>query len=212
MASLRSGVAVEQALAAAFAKFGIEPDFTSPLAAWALDRIEKLADGSPGPWHYRPAGGNSRKHPLQKVKAKIERLQCALRDCQREAKAHMNVAETNACADFFEQFKIVSGMDAFYLVRLLESPSKFALECGVPRKGNAPIKLRSNELIIDIFFLFRAHIDQIDWHDWHEIFVGIAFEAQNILPESDRENRVELKARLATIRRQREMIFRSYGV
>jgi hypothetical protein len=207
----RGGVVnnLERILLAEFAKFGIEPDFASPLATYALERLERLIDGAPGPWRYRTAGAQGHKHPIQKIKVQIERLGAAFNECHHFAETHAKTDEVNACQNFLDRVSDYTGLQPGELIQLLEIAADSSLNLGQPRTESAPVKLRRDAFILNLFLLVRAHKQsfKIDADDG---FLGLLFSCQRLLPEADREGRDELRDRIAGVRSRNIRMFELY--
>jgi hypothetical protein len=200
---------LEQAFSAEFAKFGIEPNFASPLAAYALERLERLIDGAPGPWCYQTAGGRGRKHPIQKIKVQIGRLGAAFNECHHFADTHAKTDEVNACQNFLDRISDYTGLQPGELIQLLELAADSSLNLGQPRAESAPVKLRRDAFVLNLFLLVRAHKQsfKIDADDG---FLELLFSCQRLLPKADRESREELRDRIAAVRGRNIRMFELY--
>lgn len=200
---------VEQVLAAKFTEFGIEPDFNSPLAQFALERLGRLIEGRPGPWIYRTAGRNSPKHPVRKTLNELDRLRAALIACHEASKSHARTDEINACKLFLETVPAIIGHDAFALIEILEGVARSSLETGHRRPDNGPIKLRRDAFILNLFLLVQAHVQPVDLGG---NFIDLLDSCQIVLPEGDREKREELLARVSRVYNCNAELFARYPI
>lgn len=195
---------VRDTIASVLLAHGISPDFSSPHAAHAIDKLESLATEASGPWQYKSARGNSRKHPLRKVLAELDRLEHAIQEAKRAAECHGKLDEVNASEKFFWYVETFTQNDAFRLIRAMRQGVDGALDLGRERPGNAPLLLRRDAYLVEMFFLLMAHRGNVEFD---EGFVKIAHDCQAILPVEDHETHDELRDRLAKVRERHSALF-----